>query len=47
MVNHELLFQKMKDLNIKQEVIEGVQMMFNNLTIPTRFGNIHIGRGLG
>ena len=37
----------MKALNIQEEVIQGVKLMFNNLTIPTQYENIHIGKGLG
>ena len=47
MVNHDILFEKMKQKNITTEIIEGVKMMFNNLVIPTDQENIHIGRGLG
>ena len=47
MVNHQRLFEKMKEMNISTEVIEGLKMMFNNLTIPTKRGNLCIGRGLG
>ena len=37
----------MEHLGIKEDVIQGVKLMFNNLTIPTKHGNIPIGRGLG
>ena len=33
LVNHHILFEKMKKMKIKQEVIDGVKMMFNNLVI--------------
>ena len=47
MVNQQLLFKKMELLDIKEDVIQGVKLMFNNLTIPTKYDNIPIGRGLG
>ena len=47
MVNQELLFEKMNKLDIQEDVIQGVKLMFNNLSVPTKHGNIPIGRGLG
>ena len=46
-VNHNLLFQKMRKLGIEEKTIQGVQLMFNNLVIQSELGNMHIGRGLG
>ena len=34
-------------MNINEDVIKGVQMMFNNLVIKTGDNIHHIGRGLG
>ena len=47
MVNHEKLFSKMEKLNISEEVIQGVKLMFNNLVIDSGIEEIKIGRGLG
>ena len=47
MVDHDLLFEKMRNKEIPIDIIQGVKMMFNNLVIPTDKENIHIGRGLG
>ena len=47
MVNHEILFHKMKQLDIPTEVIQGVQMMCNMLHINNRGDKNYLGRGLG
>ena len=46
-VNHHILFAKMERMQIKQEVVDGVKMMFNNLVIQVADQTMHIGRGLG
>ena len=46
-VNHKLLFDKMRLLGLQDSTIQGVQLMFNNLVIESKLGNQHIGRGLG
>ena len=46
-VNYDLLFKKMRRLDIQEKTIQGLQLMFNNLVIQSELGNMHIGRGLG
>ena len=47
MVDHNILFKKLTQLDIRVEIRQGIQLMFNNLTIPAGQENLHIGRGLG
>ena len=46
MVNHQLLFEKMTKMNISKSVIQGVQLMFNNLEIESPLGPVKIGNNV-
>ena len=47
MVDHQLLFQKLTKIGVSTQVKQGIQMMFNNLTVQAGNEFFHIGRGLG
>ena len=47
MVDHNILFEKMRQININEKIIQGVKLMFNNLKIQAPKENMAIGRGLG